>query len=108
MGGLCGLVMECAFLPRRRLSFQGLGGSGVSAPSGSPSSSIRGEIQEPNPGITSMGGRLVFSTSDAGTTNLADRMIIDNKVRALGDPPSERGILQLAPHSPRRVVSSSA
>jgi hypothetical protein len=64
----------------RRLNFQGLGGAGVSAPIGSPAASIRAEVQDSAPGVTAMGGKLVFSTSDQGTTNLADRMTIDNKV----------------------------
>jgi hypothetical protein len=65
---------------RRRLLFMGLGGGGVTSPTGSASSSIRAEIQDPSPGVTSMGGKLVFSTSSSGSTDLADRMVIDNQV----------------------------
>lgn len=67
----------------RRFRFQGLGGSATTAVTGSDSSAIRAEVQDPSPSVTSMGGKLVFSTSKQGTVNLADRMTIDNQVRTL-------------------------
>lgn len=50
-------------------------------PLGSSSSSIRADVQDPSPSVTSMGGKLVMSTSTKGTTDLADRLTIDNAVR---------------------------
>ncbi len=63
--------------------FAGLGADGTAAAAGSPSSSIRAEVQDPAPGVSSMGGKLVFATSAAGTVAPVDRMTIDNQVRLL-------------------------
>ncbi len=65
--------------------FAGLGADGTAAAAGSPSSSIRAEVQDPAPGVSSMGGKLVFATSAAGTVVPVDRMTIDNQVRLHAD-----------------------
>ena len=73
----------------RHIEFQGYGGTGYQS-----SSAIRAVVDETIPSDTAMGGSLLFYTSDATTTSLEQRLLIDAQgVLTIGNTPTERIIV---------------
>ena len=64
----------------RKFDFQALGAD--LPPAGTPSSSFRIVVTDPNPSDTAMGGQFVFATCATGSIVPTDRLTIDHAVRS--------------------------